>query len=206
MGRHDVVAPVGQQVNLWYGRVDVGEHAHYRADFRGGWMSSGAHLGRVRVQRRTLLRHPLLQQQFRCAYQRIGHEPALHRLLQQHVRKSEETHPLVMRHECAYDGVILAPRHACRGVVDRFVEATSAEEPLFSQCLQIPAGLPRHHHQRQCAGVGRDDEVVAKPALETEPGDSERPVLIDVLHIGGVVAGLRNPPWHGTLPAVFDLA
>ncbi len=99
VGRHDVVASVGQQVNFGDRGVRVGEHAHDRAGVRGGRTGGGAHFGRVRVQRRAGLRHALLQQQFRRPHERIRHEAALHRLVEQYMRKAQQAHALVMRHE-----------------------------------------------------------------------------------------------------------
>ena len=46
----------------------------------------------------------------------------------------------------------------------------------------------------------------ASPRLEAQPGDAERPVLIDLVHVDGVVARLGDAPGHVPLPSVLDLA
>ena len=206
MGRHDVVPAVGQQVNFRYRRVRVGKHAHDCAGFRGGRVRRGAHFSRVRVQRGALLRHTLLQQQFRGTCERVGHESALHRPVEQDMLKGQQAHALMVRHEGTHDGVILAPRHTRWRVVDCLVEPIDAEETVSGERLQVATRFPRHHRQRQCAGVRRDDQVVSQPALEAQTGHAEGPILIDLVHIGGVIAGLGNTPGHSALPAVFDLA
>ena len=103
---------------------------------------------RVRMQGRALLRHTLLQQQLGRACERVGHEAALHRLVQQGVRKSQQAHALMMRHEYPHDGVTFATRHTRRRVVDRFIEAVITEETIVRQRLQIATRRQRLHRQR----------------------------------------------------------
>ena len=111
MGRHDVVAAVGQQVNFRYRCVRIGKYTHDLAGFRGGGTCVGAHFSSVQVQACALLWHTLLQQQFGRPCERVRHESALHRPVEQCVFKGQQAHALMMRHEYRYDGVVLAPRH-----------------------------------------------------------------------------------------------
>jgi len=109
------------------------------------------------------------------------------------MRKGQKAHALVVRHERLHDGVRLAPRHTRGGIVDSLVEAVGAEQVLISQRLQIAAGFPRHHRQRQRTGVGRNHNVISQPALEAEARHAEGPVLVDLVEISGVIAGFGNP-------------
>ena len=102
--------------------------------------------------------------------------------------------------------MVLASLHTRRRVINRLVEPVVAEEPVGGKPLQVATRFERQHCQCQYAGVGSDDQVVPQSAFKTQPGYAERPVLIDMVHIGGVIAGLGYAPGHGALPAVFDLA
>ena len=111
-----------------------------------------------------------------------------------------------MCHEGMHDGVMLAPRHTRWRVVDRLVEPIGTEKTISGKPLHVATRFQRRHRQSQCAGVRSDNQVVSQPALEAQPGYAERPILIDMVHIGSVIAGLGNAPWHSALAAVFDLA
>src|SRR5664279_4878892 len=117
--------------------------------------------------------------------------------------KGQQAHALMMRHVCAYDGMVLTPRHPRWRVIDRLIKPIDTEETLGSQVLQIATRFPWHHCKRQCTGIRSDDQVVAQSALEAQPRHAERPILIDLGYIGGVIAGLGNTPGHTALPAVF---
>ena len=84
---------------------------------------------------------------------------------------------------------MLAPRYTRRRVIDRLVETVVAEKTIAGQYLQITARCQRHHRQRQRAGVRRDHQVIAQSAFQAQPGHAECPVLVDLVHIGGVIAG-----------------
>ncbi len=118
-----------------YRRVRVGKHTHDRAGFRDRGSRRGAHFSGVGVQRGSFLRHTLLQQQFRRPYEGGRHESALHRPIEQDMRKGQQAHALMMRHECAHDGVILSTGYARGRVIHRLVEPVEAAEPIGSHGL-----------------------------------------------------------------------
>jgi hypothetical protein len=180
VGRHDVVAAVRQQVHFGQLGAGLGEHAHDRAGVRAG-----------RPRRRSLRPRadagwrlssvPVPAAAVRSPCQRVGHEAALHRLVEQHVRIRQQAHALVMRHELRARwraACRAAPARACSRSPHR---SHSAEKALVGQRLQVAAGLARHHHQRQRAGVGRDHQIVAQPALEAEARHAEGAVLVDLV-------------------------
>ena len=65
-------------------------------------------------------------------------------------------------------------------VVDRFEKAKPADETLGSKALQIKAGLLGSDHQRQRRGIGRDDQILGQPALESEARHAEGAVLVEM--------------------------
>ena len=206
VGGHDVVAAVRQQVDLGQRRVRVGEHAMDGARLRGGGASCLGHLVRARVHDDRMFRHPFLQQQLGGADQRVGKKAALHRSIEQRMRERQQAHPLVVGHEAAHDGVVRPREHARRGVVDGFVQPVVAEKAGGGEGLQIATGVAGDDRQRERGRVGSDDQVLRQSALEAQPGNAERAVLIDLVHVDGVVARLRDAPGNVTLPSVVDLA
>ncbi len=109
-------------------------------------------------------------------------------------------------HEAAHDGVVRPREHARRGVVDGFVQSVVAKKTISAEGLQIATRVAGDDRQRECGRVGSDDQILRQSALEAQPGDAERSVLIDLIHVDGVVARLRDAPRNVTLPSVLDLA
>ena len=125
----------------------------------------------------------------------------------QRIVEREQTHAEVMGHEGRQHDPAASPfGHAGRRVVDRFIEAVAAGEPLARQRLKVAQHGRRRERRREDARVRRDDEILAETSLEAEPGDTERAVLVVLLQVLRVVGGLRNPPRHPVLRGVVDLA
>ena len=110
-----------------------------------------------------------------------------------------------MRHVRPDDGARLAAALPRRRVVDGLEQAQLAGQAVGGETLQVEARRFGRNHQRQCRRVGRHDEVVAKPSLQTQPGNAERAVLVIQVDVDGVVAALRHSPRHPALPSVLDL-
>ena len=148
----------------------------------------------VRIRHLDTPRDPLLQQQLRGTDRRRGMEPSAEDVLQDGIGDRHEHHALVMRHPGRYDRVAPTGGKALRGVVQRLVEAPRPQRPLPLQTVQVGAGRARRDHERQSRRVRRHDVVAAQPALEPEPRDAERPVLIVQIQIQCVVGGLGDAP------------
>ncbi len=139
MGRHDMVAPVGQQVHFRELHVRIAEYAHGGIGVCARRRRCGTDLGSVGVQRRPLPGHSLLQQQFRSPCLRIGHETALHGLTEQHMGEGKQAHTLMVRHEGPYDDVRLAMGDPRGCVINGLIEAIGPDKTLLRQYLQIAA-------------------------------------------------------------------
>jgi hypothetical protein len=89
--------------------------------------------------------------------------------------------------------------------VDRFVEAVLSVEPEPLEAPEIPhrrLGLDRHRERR---GVGCDDQVVPQSALQSEPGNPERLILIVVEAIHGAERRFADAPGDTALGGVAAL-
>ena len=111
----------------------------------------------------------------------------------------------MVRHVRPDDRARLAAPLPRRRVVDGLVQAEPSGQAAAGETLQIETRRFRRDHQGQRRRVRRHDQVVAKPALQTQPGNPERAVLVVLVHVDGVVAALRHSPWHPALPAILDL-
>ena len=140
----------------------------------------------MRVERRHL-GHPLLEQQVGRADLGDGQEPPLHRPIAKHGKHSEERHPLVVDHEGLDHGVPLLVPDPRRRIINGLVESEPASKPGLLHGPQVRYRLGREDHQGERRGVRRDHQVFAEPALEPEPRDTERPVLVIHVRIDQVV-------------------
>lgn len=98
-----------------------------------------------------------------------------------------------------------ATRDARRRVINRFVETELPAKSQPMQPLQIATRRIRFDHQRHCAGVRRDHQILAQAALESEPRHSKGAVLVIALRIYRVVAGFGYAPGHIARHAIPDL-
>ena len=89
--------------------------------------------------------------------------------------------PIVVPRD-TFGPVVLAPR-----VVDRVVVSIGTVKALSAQAAQVSHGRHRLNHRRQCAGVGRDDQLVPKTALESEARRAEGFVLVRAMAVDNVV-------------------
>ena len=92
------------------------------------------------------------------------------------------------------------------GVVDRVEESVVALEARSGQPSQVGRALRGIDHRGERRGVGRHHQLVAQPALQTEPRDAEGLVLIGVVSVDDVVRGLRDAPRHSARGGVLHLA
>ena len=102
--------------------------------------------------------------------------------------------------------VRLGGRPAARPVVDRFIEAEPPVEAFPGQPREILRRGRGIDETRQRSGVRCDNQVVAQAALQSEPGHTERTVLVVPRPIGEGVGRLRNSPGHAAPARVLDLA
>ncbi len=204
VGHHHMVAAVGQQLHLRHRRVGAAEHPdrHVRTDRRQAHVGE---LGGVRKQGRCP-RNTFLEQQHGRLEQTIGREPPLHRTLQKLVRQREQAHPLVMGHERPDHHPGLPASLPGRCIVDRLEEAEPAEKPQLGQSLQIAAGFFGRHHQRQRRGIGCNDQIIGKSALESQARHAEGAILVIELHVHRVVAGFRDSPGDAAMVPILDLS
>ena len=91
-------------------------------------------------------------------------------------------------------------------VIDGLVHAELPEHSFGRESLQVLACGPGLDHQRECRSVRRNYQVVRQSALQSEPWNAERPILVIAARVDHVVAGLGHPPGHAALVAVLDLA
>ena len=117
-----------------------------------------------------------------------------------------QRHALMMGKEGPYDlGLRRArrlsgvDRGSARPVVDRFVEAESAVEPLPGQCDEVRHRGRRIDQAGERGRIRRHDEVVGEPSLESQAGDAERLVLIVAEPVRERVRRLRNAPGNAAL-------
>ena len=88
-------------------------------------------------------------------------------------------------------------RHAARRVVQRLVEAIAAARADARRAAsKLRAAAVRIDHRRERGRIRRDDDVLAKPALQPEAGHAEIRILVGELQVAGVVGGFRNAPGH----------
>ena len=80
------------------------------------------------------------------------------------------------------------------------------KKPLAGQGLQVASSLTWDDHERECGRVRRDHQIVRQPGLEAQSRHSEGAVLIDLVHVHGVVARLRDAPGYAALVPVFHVA
>ena len=128
-----------------------------------------------------------------------------HHAVEHRVGERDNRHPLMMRHEISNDRDMAARGKPRRRVVERFVEAIPTLAASGFQGLEIAHRQMRLNHRGECRRIRCDDNVVAKPALKTQPGYAEIGVLIGQLEITCVKGGFGNPPRRPELEAIFDL-
>ena len=225
-GDGDMVAAVGEQVHLGRRAIEVGHHAD-RTGLSVRDASGRSCLAGVGKDRDREFWDPLLKEKGRRLHRRVGHEPPLHRAVEEHGGEGQQAHALVVRHELPHGHAAREPRgtgvsaigfgrvgprlaradgHAAgRGVVDRLDEAARAHAPIRGDSLEVAAGGVRRDEERQGAGVGSDHDVVGKPPLQAQARHAEGAVLVVHLHVAGVVSRFGNAPGHATPACVADL-
>ncbi len=129
----------------------------------------------------------------------------MHGTVEEQVGQGEQAHALVMGHVGPNHRARLAAWETGRRVVDGFIESELSLGAFFGESLQIHAGVFRRHHQRERRGIGRNHDIVGKPAFQSQPGHAECPILVVQMHVDRVVAGFRNPPRDAALFSVGDL-
>ena len=99
-----------------------------------------------------------------------------------------------MRHEGADHGTRFAAPQARWRVVDSLVKSEPSGYAFGGQLLQVKAGGFGRDHQREGGSIGRNDQIVAQTALQSQSGHAECAILVIELDIDSVVAGFRNTP------------
>src|ERR1035438_10925312 len=117
----DMIAAVGQEMNLRYRWRGIREYAHHSFRF--------AIKRPRRLQDQVLCEHAdscpghaLLQKQIRSLEQRTGHEAPLHGGSGQLVDQSQQDHPLIVHHEGSDGGASFVRWEARWGAIHSFIE------------------------------------------------------------------------------------
>ena len=137
---------------------------------------------------------PLLQQQLARRDHRLGVEPFAQEPVVDGVVDRQQRHAVVVGHVAAHHGVPLVLRQAGGREVDGLVVAEGAAGAKPSQRVVVGGGVARVDHGGEARRVGGDDEVVGQAADEAEVGHAERPVLVGVVRVTGVVRRLGDAP------------
>ncbi len=168
-------------------------------------VADGLDLVRAGPRDRHVPRRPFLQQELGGQDDWLGMEARAHRAVVDDVRDRDDHHALVVRHVRAHHRDRGAIREPGRGVVERLVEAVGAAGPGRRQAPEILHRRGRIDHRRQPRRIGRDDDVLAEPASQSDSRHAEARILVGHFQIARVVARLRHPPRHAALGAIADL-
>ena len=112
----------------------------------------------------------------------------------------------MVRHERAHYGAGLSSPQPHRRIVHGLVEPKLAQYFFCSKPLEIGAGGFRRNHQRQHAGIGRDNHILAQATLQSQAGNAESPVLVVEMRCPRRYSRIRICPRHAAFPAILDLA
>jgi hypothetical protein len=133
----------------------------------------------------------------------LDHAVAGHRVGERHHRHAGVMREIRLHHHAR------APRAGgvagAVGVINRFVEAEIAEQACLGETAQIARAARRIDEHGERRRVRRDDDLVAKAALEAESGHAKRLVLIVAVAIDGRVGAFGNAPWHSSRRGVVHL-
>src|SRR5438093_12805337 len=115
-------------------------------------------------------------------------EAGFHPITLQSVQECDETHSLVMGHERPNDSALMFLRQSLIRVVNRLVEAITAERTFFLQPVQIS-----HRHRwinsgRKHRCVWRHNYILNQSKFQAQAWNSEWTVLIVELQITDVVS------------------
>src|SRR5580692_5423072 len=114
-------------------------------------------------------------------------EAAPHHTIAQGVCECHQRHSLMVRHESAHHLNVLALRQPAARIVQRFVKTVSSQPTCSGESRKILHCGRRVNHCRESGGVRRDHQILAQPALESEPTYSETRVLICEVDITSIV-------------------
>ncbi|MNU73210.1 hypothetical protein D3C71_626880 [compost metagenome] len=191
--RHRVAA-VRQQVRGLEARPRRIDHARLEQRRQLGLAGLGR---RARVGAADdLARRALVQQRLVRLHQRGAAEPAARRVVAQHVAQRHQRHALVVRHEVAHHGEVLALGLARGGEVDRVVKTELAARAERFEQLEVAHrrfGRERRGHQ---AGVGRHHAVGRRRAPQRQARHAEGRVLVRQRMVLREVGRLGHAPRH----------
>ena len=125
--------------------------------------------------------------------------------VRQHIGEGYEGHSLVMREIRPNDGNFLTFRNASACVVEGLVESVRSAPAFFLNALEVLRSCDWINHGRKTGCIGGDHDVFAQSALQPEPGNAKRGVLITQIDIPRIVGGFGDSPWHPPFSAIFDL-
>ena len=203
-GQHRRQPAIGQQMSAWHPRVRRGiSTIGVRRDGLGLLGTSGQ-FG-WRASDREVARHPFLQQQFRRAHHRFGMKALAHAAVVEGIADADQHHRLMVGHIGFDDCKSRCVRQAGAREIERFVPAVDAPAAHSGHLSEVCRRRPGIDHRTEAAGIRRDHQVVAKPALVAEIGDAEAGILISLLGVANVVFGFRNSPRHTALGGVIPL-
>lgn len=117
---------------------------------------------------------PLLQQQLGGPHPRIPVEAVAHQPVEQHGVEAEHRHALMVGHEALHHRVALVVQQPAGRVVHRLVESVVTAGSQPGEVREVVEGRPGVDHRREPRGIGRDDQVIAEPAHQPQPGHAER--------------------------------
>ncbi len=202
---HHHIATVGQEMGPGE-RLGGGGEAARGGNRRLAQVAGRPHFLAPRPRHRHVARRALVQEQLGRLHHGRPVEALAQAPVEEHVGERGHRHALVMRHVGAHhrDARPLGPPRP--GEVQRLVEPVRAlptEPPELDEVSRRRGGVD---HGRQRGRVRRDHEVLAQPALQPQPGDTEARVLIGQVEVADVVRGLRDSPRDAVGRAVRDLA
>ncbi len=206
------IAAVRQDLRPGMGSMRRAQAA--RRPHRRRWLRTGGFGGMRRDDRRRA-RDSLLQQQLGRLDSRIGVEPVDHAVAQEDVGDGDERHALVVGHVGLHDDAGAGAGEPGRGltllgglarcVVDGVEVAERAQRARGGEVPQIAHRLGRLEQRGQRRRIGRHDELVGEPALQSQARNAELLVLIVAETVGQVVGRLGDAPRHMALAAVANL-
>ncbi len=202
---HDVVAAIGEQMDLGDRRVGRRERSQRGVDRLRRVLEIRLHAGHVDPRAHLRQGDPLLQEQQGGANPWVAQEPPVHGLSQQRLVQRQQAHSAVVGHVAADQGKLLAGGYSAGSVVGGLVEAVSPEEPSCGHRFQVGAGGARVDHQGQDRGIGRHDQIIVQPLLESQSRDAEGPVLVGLLRVELAVATFGDAPRHPLPPSIANL-
>ena len=162
-------------------------------------------IGGTRHDRGAVARDTFLQQQLGRLHTCVAMEPVNHPIREQHIREGHKGHPLVVchvgRHHHTGVGCVGA---GCgrvgfpRRVVDRVHEPERALETGGGQPAEVCEACGWRHTDGQRRGIRGDHQLITEAALEAQPRDSKRLVLVVAMPVHQVVGTFGNAPGDPT--------